>query len=227
MSITYQDRSGASRRVQSVEFNGVPINRLEYESADGSHNTVWCRPYTLSVQKDEGVVSVEVKRTASQEPSATIGALTDGAEIYYGDTLTVSAAANESSYKLNDYTPSYTVTGNVNVNITTTTKITTLAAPDISGTFALDAMSGQYRGTVYIYNPNTVEVEAYYTVQNAYNISSGSGLLSIPAKTTRTGSTSKLPSAQATVTVTFSCDGYISKSASKTIGSIGLDPGPF
>ena len=116
MSITYRDNNGTTRKVESVVFNGVSVNKFQYDSGDGQKRIVWCRPYVLSIQKNVGVSSIEVRRTASQEPTASNGVLANGAAIYYGDTLTVSAVA-QTGYTLNAFTKTYTVANNVAVNV--------------------------------------------------------------------------------------------------------------
>jgi hypothetical protein len=74
------------------------------------------KSYKLSVSKGTGVSSVNVYRGSSPNGNIT-GPVSNGATIYYGDTLTVSASA-DSYYKMDSYTSSYTVTGNVSVSVT-------------------------------------------------------------------------------------------------------------
>ena len=119
MAITYTYRNGTTRNVQSVVFNGTAIKKLQYDSGNGVKRIVWCQPYILSVYKGVGVSAVTVNRTASQEPSASIGVLTNGATIYYGDTLTISAKAQEG-YVLNSYTTTCSVTDNLKIDVTAT-----------------------------------------------------------------------------------------------------------
>lgn len=119
MAITYRDSNGKTTKVQSVVFNGTEVMKLRYDCGNGQKSLVWCKPYTLSVSKGIGVSTVTVTRTASQEPSATIGVLPDDSTIYYGDTITVSAVA-QIGFVLKDYTKSYTVTGDLTISISAT-----------------------------------------------------------------------------------------------------------
>lgn len=126
MAITYKDSSGVTRKVESVVFNGVAIKKLQYGSGNGPKRIVWCKPYTFLMQQGVGVKTVEVRRTASQEPSASIGVLSDGSTIYRGDTLSVSAIAQDG-YTLNAYNRTYSVTDNLAINISATLNYYTLS----------------------------------------------------------------------------------------------------
>ena len=126
MAIIYKDRNGNPTRVKSVVFKGIPLKKLEYGINDTQKRIVWCESYTLSVQQGVGVSSLTVNRTASQEPSASIGVLANGDTIYYGDTLTVSATA-QTGFVLNSYTKSYTVTDNLTIGVSATANKYTLS----------------------------------------------------------------------------------------------------
>ena len=73
--------------------------------------------YTLTINKGTGVKSVTVIKTSGY--GITGGELTTGSSIYHGDSLLVTAEA-EDNYTLNTYTTNYLVTGNVSINITAT-----------------------------------------------------------------------------------------------------------
>lgn len=83
---------------------------------------IWGKPFSLTTSQGTGVASLTVNRTASPNEHASTGALSSGATIHYGDVLSVSATAS-TGYSLEDYTTSYTVSGNITVSVTALTEI--------------------------------------------------------------------------------------------------------
>lgn len=72
---------------------GTELTQLVYGST-----TSWVKPFTLS--KNQGLnTTLTINRTSSLNPEATIGNLSDGAVIYYGDELTISFSP-ASGYKI-------------------------------------------------------------------------------------------------------------------------------
>ena len=76
---------------------GTELTQLVYGST-----TSWVKPFTLSTSQGSNV-TLTVKRTSSLNPEATIGNLSSGSIIYYGDELTVSYTL-ASGYKINRHT---------------------------------------------------------------------------------------------------------------------------
>lgn len=74
--------------------------------------------YTLTISKPEGVDSITVTRTSSPLKGASTGTLSNGATIYYGDTLTASATASTNYNSPTLAWTSMTVAGNVTASAT-------------------------------------------------------------------------------------------------------------
>lgn len=129
-----------------------------------SNTAVWGKPFTLTVSQGTGVASVTVNRTSSPNQHANTGALSSGATIYYGDVLSVSATAS-TDYTIDPYTSSYTVTGNVAVNISATQQASKQFAypPAISGNYSYDEQGGSYCLEYTITNRNAVTVDVATT----------------------------------------------------------------
>ena len=107
--------------VNTVTYNGNDVKQIVF-----NEESAWAKPYTLSISKGTGVASVTVSRKSTLEPTASIGSVSAGSgTIFHGDKLSVSATAS-TGYLLDDYTTSYTVSGNTSVGVTATalTKIT-------------------------------------------------------------------------------------------------------
>lgn len=89
---------------------------------------MWNKPFTLTIDRSaEGINSVTVTRTSSLQPGAVTGVLGSGDMIFYGDTLTVTAAA-KTYYTINSgsYSSSITVDSNVTVAPTATRNTNTI-----------------------------------------------------------------------------------------------------
>lgn len=130
------------------------------------NTAVWGKPFTLTVSQGTGVASVTVNRTSSPNQHASTSELSSGATIYYGDMLSVSATAS-TNYTIDSYTSSYTVTGNIAVNISATQQPSyELAyAPVISGDYSYDEQGGSYWLEYTITNRNGVTVDVKTTQQ--------------------------------------------------------------
>ena len=101
--------------VNTVTYNGNDVKQIVFNG-----ESAWCKPYALSVLREVGVASVTVSRISTLEPTASIGSVSVGSgTIFHGDVLTVSATAM-TGYLLDDYTTSYTVSGNTSVSVTAT-----------------------------------------------------------------------------------------------------------
>lgn len=171
--------------------------------------------FTLSISKDSGVSSVVVRRESSNKQGASIGQLSSGATIYYGDKLSVKAYAY-SGYETNSYTTSYTVSGNVNVNVTThTTK--PMNAPRISGSMSYDNYSNAFYVTLYITNPNNLTVTADILVEDCNSSVSISDTKTLSPNETRTYAVGEMYTTKIKATVTLRCSGYTTMTDSEIL----------
>lgn len=168
--------------VNTVTYNGNDVKQIVFNG-----ESAWCKPYALSVLREVGVASVTVSRISTLEPTASIGSVSVGSgTIFHGDVLTVSATAM-TGYLLDDYTTSYTVSGNTSVSVTATAlpKITltknthvktiSLTYVDSNGTSQTVTSAGTYyakNGSNYSWSA-TADDYCYMTSN-----SSGSGTLS-------------------------------------------------
>ena len=168
--------------VNTVTYNGNDVKQIVFNG-----ESAWCKPYALSVLREVGVASVTVSRISTLEPTASIGSVSVGSgTIFHGDVLTVSATAM-TGYLLDDYTTSYTVSGNTSVSVTATAlpKITltknthvktiSLTYVDSNGTSQTVTTAGTYyakNGSNYSWSA-TADDYCYMTSN-----SSGSGTLS-------------------------------------------------
>ena len=73
--------------------------------------------FLLTISKSIGVDSIVVERTESPVGEGSIGELSSGDIIYYGDKLTVTATASRG-YRLNDYSQNVQVMNNTTILIT-------------------------------------------------------------------------------------------------------------
>lgn len=168
--------------VNTVTYNGNDVKQIVFNGS-----SAWAKPYALSVLKGAGVDSITVSRISTLEPTASIGSVSVGSgTIFHGDVLTVSATAI-TGYLLDDYTTSYTVSGNTSVSVTATAlpKITltknthvktiSLTYVDGNGTSQTVTAAGTYyakNGSNYSWSA-TADNYCYMTSN-----SSGSGTLS-------------------------------------------------
>lgn len=168
--------------VNTVTYNGNDVKQIVFNGS-----SAWAKPYALSVLKGAGVDSITVSRISTLEPTASIGSVSVGSgTIFHGDVLTVSATAI-TGYLLDDYTTSYTVSGNTSVSVTATAlpKITltknthvktiSLTYVDSNGTSQTVTTAGTYyakNGSNYSWSA-TADNYCYMTSN-----SSGSGTLS-------------------------------------------------
>ena len=147
--------------VNTVTYNGNDVKQIVFNGS-----SAWCKPYALSVSKGTGVASVTVSRTSTLEPTASIGSVSAGSgTIFHGDKLSVSATAS-TGYLLNNYTTSYTVSGNTSVSVTATAlpKITLTKNTHVK-TISLTYIDG------YTETSKTVTAAGTYYAKNGSNYS--------------------------------------------------------
>lgn len=115
-STTFQATYGAYYTWQATAEDGYTLS-----SSSGSFTvtgsltispTATLKSFTLSVTVNNNVSSVNVQRTSSPKANATIGAITNGATIYWGDVLTVSATPC-NGFEMHAYQNEYTVSNNI------------------------------------------------------------------------------------------------------------------
>lgn len=180
--------------------------------------------YVLSINRDYGVLLAAVQRKTSLKQDASIGSLQNGDTIYYGDTLSVIAHAR-TGYELNLYTTSYTVTGNVNVNLTTRA-LKPLNAPRVSGSMSHDSYSNAFYVTLYITNPNNLTVTADILVEDCNSSEEIRNTITLSPNENRTYNVGEMYTTKIKATVTLRSSGYTTMSSSEIIqGSFNSSSG--
>jgi hypothetical protein len=76
----------------TINYNGTDLTDLK---VDGTY--VWGKPFTLSISTDANV-TVTVTRTSSPYQNASLGELSTGSLIYYGDAITILAQRKSGYY---------------------------------------------------------------------------------------------------------------------------------
>lgn len=155
--------------VNTVTYNGNDVKQIVFNGANA-----WAKPYTLSISKGTGVASVTISRTSTLEPTASIGSISAGDTIFYGDVLSVSATA-ATGYLLDNYATSYTVSdNNTEVSVSATPGYYTVSLDAITNATAYvntsasgysGSITAQYGSTIYVQvKPNNCYV---YTLNSA------------------------------------------------------------
>lgn len=140
MALTYNGVSPTK-----ITFNGTDLTVLKY-----GNTAVWGKPYSLTITQGVGTL-VSVLRTSSPNQNASIGALSNGSLVYYGDVLKISATA-QSGYTLNSFTingesksgtQTWMVVGEVTVFVSAVGSASwhTVWSGSITLNFSLDAIS--------------------------------------------------------------------------------------
>jgi hypothetical protein len=127
-------------RFKSASGNTITVDNMGW-GYDGEviySTPVWGKPFSLSCPANTHQnTTLTVERTSSPNQHANTGVISNGAIIYYGDTLTISATP-DSGYKIrsflindDDYGNNQTTTVTVNVTVTSSLVISvaTYAAP--------------------------------------------------------------------------------------------------
>ena len=224
--------------VNTVTYNGNDVKQIKYNDS-----FAWCKPYTLSVSKGTGVASVTVSRISSLEPTASTGSISAGDTIFHGDVLTVSATAS-TGYLLDDYTTSYTVSGNTSVSVTATPGYYTVSLNAITNATAYvntsasnysGSVTAKYGSTIYVqvkpnncyiytlsstnYTPSSPYTKSYTLNSTNFTLSSTTPAASptasnIPTATKSIGGTASAAYYKVTLTVT---NGTVTSGATTTI----------
>lgn len=147
--------------LKTINFNGTNLTVVELNG-----NTIWCKPYTITISTAGYVEQYSVVRTKTNEPSAGVDkSLHSGQTIYYGDSITVNATA-ASGHKLNGTFP-YTidnVKSDVAVNITTSRIITPPSLePNIYGQRIGNTITSVVAEIAFV-NSNNVGVTCHYKI---------------------------------------------------------------
>lgn len=103
-------------------INGTPPNKIKVNSVSQSatnldlkvlkqkknniETPVWGIPASLSLQYNRSAVEVIVNRISSPNQQASLGNVTDGSLVYYGDVLEISANLTDTSYQITSFTVS-------------------------------------------------------------------------------------------------------------------------
>ena len=224
--------------VNTVTYNGNDVKQIKYNDS-----FAWCKPYTLSVSKGTGVASVTVSRISSLEPTASTGSISAGDTIFHGDVLTVSATAS-TGYLLDDYTTSYTVSGNTSVSVTATPGYYTVSLNAITNATAYvntaasnysSSVTAKYGSTIYVqvkpnncyiytlnsanFTPSSPYTKSYTLNSTNFTLSSTTPAASptasnIPTATKSIGGTASAAYYKVTLTVT---NGTVTSGATTTI----------
>lgn len=224
--------------VNTVTYNGNDVKQIVFNG-----ESAWAKPYTLSISKGTGVASVTVSRTSTLEPTASIGSISAGDTIFHGDVLTVSATAS-TGYLLDDYTTSYTISGNTSVSVTATPGYYTVSLNAITNATAyVNTSASNYSGSVtakygstiyvqvkpnncYIYTLNSANFTPSSPYTKSYTLNSTNFTLSsttpaasptasnIPTATKSIGGTASAAYYKVTLTVT---NGTVTSGATTTI----------
>ena len=81
----------------TINYNGTSLTVLKYGSTP-----VWGKPYSLTASIGSNV-TLTVTRTSSPNQNASIGALSSGSVVYYGDKIKISYSTN-SGYEIDTHT---------------------------------------------------------------------------------------------------------------------------
>lgn len=162
--------------VNAVTYNGNDVKQIKYNDS-----FAWCKPYTLSVSKGTGVASITVSRKSSLEPTASIGSISAGDTIFYGDVLSVSATA-ATGYLLDNYVTSYTVSdNNTEVSVSATPGYYTVSLDAITNATAyVNTSASGYSGSVTAKYGSTIYVQVKPSNCYIYTLSSTSYTPSSP-----------------------------------------------
>ena len=119
------------------------------------------KPFTLTISKASQAASHTVNRTKSIYAKASIGALSSGATIYYGDTLTASVTASTPYYTPTLNWTSKDVTGNVtstSTNAGVKAYTLTISPASHAASHTVTRTSSPYAGasTGTLYNGSTI-----------------------------------------------------------------------
>lgn len=123
------------------------------------------KTYSLTVNADSFVEYYEIIRIHSNLQGASIGFIYDGAPIYYGDTLTVSARA-EDGYYVEDFIESYQVTSDIFINLSCRQYENSLD-PVVEASLTKDSTGGFSTLFYKITNPNAIDVSCQVSIYNS------------------------------------------------------------
>lgn len=225
--------------VNTVTYNGNDVKRIIFNDS-----SAWAKPYTLSVSKGTGVASVTVSRESTLEPTASIGSISAGDTIFYGDVLSVSATA-ATGYLLDSYATSYTVSdNNTEISVSATPGYYTVSLDAITSASAYvntsasgysGSITAQYDSTIYVqvkpnncyvytlsgtnYTPSSPYTTSYVLNSTNFNLSSTTPAASptasnIPTATRNIGGTASAAYYKVTLSVT---NGTVTSGATTTI----------
>lgn len=115
-----------------VVQNGTTTDLTILEATqNGTTTVVWGKPFSLIYTAGSNS-TISVSRTSSPNQHASIGALSSGATVYYGDVLSITATPN-SGYKITSFTINGTEYGNEQTSAVTQL-ITVTSAVNVAST---------------------------------------------------------------------------------------------
>lgn len=143
-----------------IKYGNDDVKALKYGS-----DYVWAKAFTLTITTNTGVNSISVKRTAALVGDvATNVLLSNGAIIYYGDTLEITATPS-TYYSLNQTSPyTVTVSGNTTVSPTATRNTNTITVTVNSNVSSI---------SVTYYNTSGVQTTTQFTSSGSVTAQQG------------------------------------------------------
>lgn len=112
----------------TIKYNGTDLTVLKY-----GDTAVWGKPYSLSISAGANT-SVRVNRSLSPNQGASVGTLSSGSVVYYGDKLTITCTAG-TGYKINTFTVNGTSISGSTTTITVTGAVSVVASAVASATW--------------------------------------------------------------------------------------------
>lgn len=224
MSLTI---NGVSPRVINVVSGGstTELKTLKV-TQNGSEKYVWAKPYKLYIYRGSNS-ALKILRSSSPYALAGTGALSDGSDVYYGDSLTISVHANSgytatltiNGAELSTSSATMTIDGDLTIRVKEVSNTPQLVRPALSGTFNYNSTEGNYYLSVNIRNNNSVDVTAKIKVYGNGAVLSGSYTKTVSANTTGVYNHGGIYSSGAYVTVMFERSGYNSAMSETTFGN--------
>lgn len=102
------------KKVKEVYFGSDKVKKL-FVGEKQIYDSRMFEQYILSIPSAQGFTAV-VRRTSSLNCPQSLGALSDGAVIFYGDELSITAVANEGYNPPTVLVCTFTVTGNISTS---------------------------------------------------------------------------------------------------------------
>lgn len=180
-----------------ITFNGTTLKVIKY---DGVY--VYAQPNALSISQGSNT-TVTVTRTSSPYQGASIGVLSNGSVVYYGDVLKITASADEG-YELETFTVNDSnFTSGDTITVTKWTIVTTTATESSSWYTVFTGSSSASRSST---TASTVALSPTITIP------SGATKIRVSGSYTSRGSTTSFTNKEITLTssvTTYTFNSYV------------------